>query len=109
MIDRFLGANAACLAGASVNQASVAPGSVDLIKCDDDLECDQHHDNQFEAQRAAGVDDVGERVGGIGNAPKDIRADQIVVAIGAGVRLRYVNCPFAPFLDTSDQDVCGGK
>jgi uncharacterized protein GlcG (DUF336 family) len=56
-----------------------------------------------------GLHNGGERVGGIGNAPKDIRADQIVVAIGAGVRLRYVNCPFAPFLDTSDQDVCGGK
>ena len=24
-------------------------------------------------------------------------------------RLRYVNCPFAPFLDTSDQNVCQGK
>jgi uncharacterized protein GlcG (DUF336 family) len=51
----------------------------------------------------------GERVTTVSNAPKDIRADNIVVAVGAGVRLRYVNCPFAPFLDTSDQDVCGGK
>jgi uncharacterized protein GlcG (DUF336 family) len=56
-----------------------------------------------------GVHNAGVRVGSIGNAPAAIRADQIVVAIGAGVRLRYVNCPFAPFLDTSDQDVCGGK
>jgi hypothetical protein len=24
------------------------------------------------------------------------------------VRLRYVNCPFAPFLDTADQNVCQG-
>ena len=56
-----------------------------------------------------GTHNAGLRVGGIGNAPTAIRADQIVVAIGAGVRLRFVNCPFAPFLDTSDQDVCGGK
>lgn len=56
-----------------------------------------------------GVHNAGLRAGGIGNAPAAIRADQIVVAVGAGVRLRYVNCPFAPFLDTSDQDVCGGK
>ena len=42
-------------------------GSVDLIECDDDLERDQHHDNQFEAQRSAGVDDVGEGVGGFGH------------------------------------------
>ena len=26
----------------------------------------------------------------------------------AGFRLRYVNCPFAPFLDTSEQNVCQG-
>ncbi len=42
----------------------------------------------------------------IGNAPAAIRADRIVVK---GVRLRYVNCPFAPFLDTADQNVCSGK
>ena len=50
----------------------------------------------------------GQRAGGIGNAPAAIRADQIVVPVGAGVRLRYVNCPFAPFLDTSEQNVCQG-
>jgi hypothetical protein len=27
--------------------ASVAPGSVDLIECDDDLERDQYYDNDF--------------------------------------------------------------
>jgi len=57
-----------------------------------------------------GVYNAGVRLGGIGEAPAAIRADQIVVAIsGASVRLRYVSCPFAPFLDTSDQDVCSGK
>lgn len=56
-----------------------------------------------------GAHNGGAKVGGIGNAPKDIRADTIVVPVGQGVRLRYVNCPFAPFLDTSDQNVCEGK
>lgn len=56
-----------------------------------------------------GLHNAGARVGGIGNAPKDMRADTIVVAVGSGVRLRYVNCPFAPFLDTSEQNVCEGK
>ncbi|QTH24453.1 heme-binding protein [Rhizorhabdus wittichii] len=56
-----------------------------------------------------GLHNGGERVTTVSNAPKDIRADNIIVAVGAGVRLRFVNCPFAPFLDTSDQDVCGGK
>lgn len=50
-----------------------------------------------------------QRIGGIGHAPTAIRADQLVVNVGAGVRLRYVNCPFAPFLDTSEQVVCDGK
>jgi hypothetical protein len=56
-----------------------------------------------------GLYNGGQRVGTIGEAPAGVRADQIVVAVGAGVRLRYVNCPFAPFLDTSDQNVCDGK
>ena len=51
----------------------------------------------------------GVRAGAIGNAPPAMRADTVVVDVGAGVRLRYVNCPFAPFLDTSEQVVCDGK
>jgi uncharacterized protein GlcG (DUF336 family) len=56
-----------------------------------------------------GLYNAGQRVGSIGEAPAAVRADQIVVAVGAGVRLRFVNCPFAPFLDTADQNVCEGK
>lgn len=56
-----------------------------------------------------GAHNGGAKVGGIGNAPKEIRADTIVVPVGQGVRLRYVNCPFAPFLDTSEQNACEGK
>lgn len=56
-----------------------------------------------------GLNNGGARVGGIGNAPKDRRADRIVVNVGsAQVRLRYVSCPFAPFLDTNAQNVCEG-
>ena len=55
-----------------------------------------------------GVANAAARVGGIDNAPLAIRADTIVVPVGAGVRLRYVNCPFAPFLDTAAQNVCQG-
>lgn len=48
---------------------------------------------------------------GIGNAPAAIRADRIVIALpgSPGVRLRYISCPFAPFLDTADQNVCEGR
>ncbi|SIO12974.1 Uncharacterized conserved protein GlcG, DUF336 family [Parasphingorhabdus marina DSM 22363] len=56
-----------------------------------------------------GLHNAGQRVGGIGNAPTSIRADNVVVDLGdANVRLRYINCPFAPFLDTDDQNVCQG-
>ncbi|HEY3950695.1 heme-binding protein [Phenylobacterium sp.] len=45
----------------------------------------------------------------IGNADPAIRADQLIVGPAPAQRLLYVNCPFAPFLDTSDQNVCQGK
>ena len=57
-----------------------------------------------------GAHNGGARVGGIGNAPKGIRADNIVVTLADNrtVRLRYISCPFAPFLDTATQNVCDG-
>lgn len=57
-----------------------------------------------------GVARAGERLGTINNAPSNIRADQIVVPVdGRGVRLRYVSCPFAPFLDSEEQNPCAGE
>ncbi|MCT2401536.1 heme-binding protein [Novosphingobium mangrovi (ex Huang et al. 2023)] len=56
-----------------------------------------------------GTNNAGVRLGTLGNAPVDMRADRIVVNVnGAQVRLRFVNCPFAPFLDSSEQNVCEG-
>lgn len=43
---------------------------------------------------------------GIGNAPPELRADNLVVG---GVNLRYVNCPYSPFLNSREQAVCAGK
>lgn len=56
-----------------------------------------------------GLNNGGARVGGVSNAAAAIRADQLVVGPAPAVRLRYVSCPFAPFLDTADQNVCQGK
>ena len=39
----------------------------------------------------------------LNQAPAGIRSDQIVIN---GARLRYVNCPFAPFLNSSVQNAC---
>ena len=44
---------------------------------------------------------------GLGNAPKEKRADTIEPR-GIGTRLRYVQCPQAPFNDSSEQNVCEG-
>jgi len=56
-----------------------------------------------------GLNNAGVRTGTVNNAPPEIRADRIVIAVGGRqVRLRYINCPFAPFLDTAQQNVCQG-
>ena len=44
---------------------------------------------------------------GIAHAPPAIRADTLVPQ-GEGTRLRYVNCPQAPFNGTTEQNVCAG-
>ena len=43
---------------------------------------------------------------GVGHAPPGIRADTLVPG---GARLRYVNCPYKPFIGSSAQNVCSGK
>jgi uncharacterized protein GlcG (DUF336 family) len=55
-----------------------------------------------------GTANGGARVGGIGLPPAAIRTDQLIVKAsnGADVRLRFVGCPFAPFVDTAEQNVC---
>jgi uncharacterized protein GlcG (DUF336 family) len=44
--------------------------------------------------------------GAIGNAPMNRRSDTLTPQ---GVRLRYVQCPQAPYIDSPDDNVCGGK
>jgi len=53
-----------------------------------------------------GLDDAANRLGTINNAPRDMRADTISTK---GTRLRYVNCPQAPFNDSDAQNVCNGR
>jgi uncharacterized protein GlcG (DUF336 family) len=56
-----------------------------------------------------GANNAGVKLGSISNAPVALRSDQIVVSgAGSGVRLRFIGCPFAPFLDTAQQNVCQG-
>lgn len=54
-----------------------------------------------------GLHNAGQTLGGaVGNAPADRRADTV---IAQGVRLRYVQCPQSPFIDSPDDNVCEGK
>lgn len=54
-----------------------------------------------------GLHNAGITLGGaINNAPAPRRADTLTPQ---GVRLRYVQCPQAPFVDGTDDNVCGGK
>lgn len=54
-----------------------------------------------------GLHNAGLALGGaINNAPAEQRADRLTPQ---GVRLRYVQCPQAPFIDGTDDNVCGGK
>jgi uncharacterized protein GlcG (DUF336 family) len=55
-----------------------------------------------------GLANAGKALGtGIGNAAPAIRADTLAPQ-GEGTRLRYVNCPQAPFNDSTEQNVCAG-
>ncbi len=55
-----------------------------------------------------GLHNSGLRIGGINNAAPAIRSDTVVHP-ATNVRLRWVGCPFAPFIGSSDQNVCQGK
>jgi hypothetical protein len=54
-----------------------------------------------------GLHNAGVRLNtGLGNAPREIRADTLVPN---NARLRYVQCPQAPFIGSDEQNVCEGK
>ncbi len=57
-----------------------------------------------------GLNNAGDILGSLGNAPAAGRADALVFDLGGGTsaRLRYVSCPFAPFIDSPSQNVCAG-
>jgi len=60
-----------------------------------------------------GLNNGGVTLGGaIGNAPPAIRGDNVgpsnTGTFGSG-KLRYVSCPVAPFLDSTEQTPCAGK
>jgi uncharacterized protein GlcG (DUF336 family) len=53
-----------------------------------------------------GLHQAGQTLGTVNNAPAAMRADTLTPR---GVRLRFVQCPQAPFVDSDEDDPCGGK
>lgn len=58
-----------------------------------------------------GVHNASIRLGGsIGNADPAMRSDRVEIPVGSTTtRLRYVLCPFNPFIGSNEQNVCQGK
>ena len=52
-----------------------------------------------------GVHEAGQVLGTVNNAPAAMRADQLEPM---GVRLRYIQCPQSPYLDSNAAKVCDG-
>lgn len=52
-----------------------------------------------------GVHNAGLATGGFGNAPMAMRADQLMPQ---GVRLRFIQCPQSPFINSTEDNVCDG-
>jgi uncharacterized protein GlcG (DUF336 family) len=53
-----------------------------------------------------GVHEAGLLLGGVGNAVPAMRADSLTPR---GTRLRYINCPVTPYINSDEQNVCAGK
>lgn len=91
------------------NGTQIFPGSVPIYRGNDligGIGVSGDGVDQDDMISFLGVHQAGEILGTINNAPAHIRADQLSPQ---GVRLRYVNCPQKPFLDTNEEAVCNGK
>ena len=53
-----------------------------------------------------GIHEASIQLGNFGNAPQNMRADTLTPQ---GTRLRYVNCPVTPYINSDEQNVCNGK
>jgi uncharacterized protein GlcG (DUF336 family) len=101
-----------CVGGARVpNGIQIFPGSVPIYRGNQlvgAIGVSGDGIDQDDMVAFLGLANAGTVLGsGIANAPPAIRNDRIVPR-GEGTRLRYVNCPQAPFNGNNDQNVCSG-
>ena len=93
---------------ASANGIQIFPGSVPIFKggaLAGAIGISGDGIDQDDMIAFLGLANAGAALGTVANAPAATRADNINVP---GGRLRYVNCPVSPFLDTNASNVCNG-
>ena len=101
-----------CVAGAEpriANGIQIFPGSVPIYRGDvlvGGIGVSGDGVDQDDMIAFLGVHDAGERLGTLNNAPPELRADRLQPR---GERLRFIQCPQAPFIDSDDQQACAGK
>lgn len=105
-----LGEGASRAPGANIaNGIQIFPGSVPIYRGDTlvgGIGVSGDGIDQDDMIAILGIERAGQRLAGsLNNAPASIRADRLRPR---GVRLRYVQCPFAPFLDSNIQNACSG-
>lgn len=96
--------------GANIaNGIQIFPGSVPIYRGDSlvgGIGISGDGVDQDDLVAFLGLDRAGRRLNGaVNNAPRAIRADRLAPQ---GVNLRYVQCPFAPFLGSDVQNACTG-
>ena len=94
------------------NGIQIFPGSVPIYKGDTlvgGIGVSGDGIDQDDMVSFLGLHNAGLRIGTVNNADPAIRADRITIDVnGEEVRLRYINCPFNPFVNNTDQNVCQG-
>ncbi|MFW6094286.1 MAG: heme-binding protein [Pseudomonadota bacterium] len=92
------------------NGLQIFPGSVPIYRGDElvgGIGVSGDGVDQDDMIAFLGVHEAGAELGGaIGNAPPEMRADNLEPK---GTRLRFVQCPQAPFNDSDEERVCEGK
>jgi Haem degrading protein HbpS-like len=110
-IDTDVGPNCTASMGARLaNGIQIFPGSVPVYRGSElvgGLGISGDGVDQDDMIAFLGVHEAGLALdGAINNAPPEIRADRLTPQ---GERLRYVQCPQTPYIDSDEQNVCEGK
>ena len=103
------GAVATATTALAANGIQIFPGSVPIYRGDvlvGGIGVSGDGVDQDDMVAFLGVHNAGQILGTLNNAPPAMRADNLTPN---GIRLRYVQCPQAPFVDSDEDNPCAGK